>query len=88
MTYGTHGKRTCDRCARCRKNNNSLLREALTLASEKTHKSAFTSILLPNRSLNAGEVVLPEYQVMPGQPGYIDLLSRKGMTLYPLKVSG
>ncbi|PTO57733.1 Flp pilus assembly protein CpaB [Vibrio splendidus] len=63
------------------------LSEALTLGVREDAQISFSPSILLNRSLNAGEVVLPEYQVMPGQPGYIDLLVTEGMTLYPLKVS-
>lgn len=64
-----------------------LLSEALTLGVREDAQISFSPSILLNRSLNAGEVVLPEYQVTPGQPGYIDLLITEGMTLYPLKVS-
>ncbi|MDP2501036.1 Flp pilus assembly protein CpaB [Vibrio splendidus] len=63
------------------------LSEALTLGVREDAQISFSPSILLNRSLNAGEVVLPEYQVTPGQPGYIDLLVTEGMTLYPLKVS-
>ncbi|MEZ9245069.1 Flp pilus assembly protein CpaB [Vibrio lentus] len=63
------------------------LSEALTLGVREDAQISFSPSILLNRSLNAGEVVLPEYQVTPGQPGYIDLLITEGMTLYPLKVS-
>ncbi|KPL95151.1 Flp pilus assembly protein CpaB [Vibrio splendidus] len=63
------------------------LSQALTLGVREDAQINFAPSTLLNRSLNAGEVVLPEYQVMPGQPGYIDLLIAEGMTLYPLKVS-
>lgn len=63
------------------------LSEALTLGVREDAQISFSPSILLNRSLNAGEVVLPEYQVAPGQPGYIDLLVTEGMTLYPLKVS-
>ncbi|PMJ82949.1 Flp pilus assembly protein CpaB [Vibrio splendidus] len=63
------------------------LSQALTLGVREDAQINFAPSTLLNRSLNAGEVVLPEYQVTPGQPGYIDLLVTEGMTLYPLKVS-
>ncbi|RIH72031.1 Flp pilus assembly protein CpaB [Vibrio splendidus] len=63
------------------------LSEALTLGVREDAQISFSPSILLNRSLNAGEVVLPEYQVTPGQSGYIDLLVTEGMTLYPLKVS-
>ncbi|PTQ11990.1 Flp pilus assembly protein CpaB [Vibrio splendidus] len=63
------------------------LSQALTVGVREDAQISFAPSTLLNRSLNAGEVVLPEYQVMPGQPGYIDLLVTEGMTLYPLKVS-
>ncbi|MEZ8110671.1 Flp pilus assembly protein CpaB [Vibrio splendidus] len=63
------------------------LSEALTLGVREDAQISFSPSILLNRSLNAGEVVLPEYQVTPSQPGYIDLLVTEGMTLYPLKVS-
>ncbi|MEZ8057321.1 Flp pilus assembly protein CpaB [Vibrio splendidus] len=63
------------------------LSEALMLGVREDAQISFSPSILLNRSLSAGEVVLPEYQVMPGQPGYIDLLITEGMTLYPLKVS-
>lgn len=63
------------------------LSEALTLGVREDAQISFSPSILLNRSLNAGEVVLPEYQETPGQPGYIDLLVTEGMTLYPLKVS-
>ena len=63
------------------------LSEALTLGVREDAQISFSPSILLNRSLSAGEVVLPEYQVTPGQPGYIDLLITEGMTLYPLKVS-
>ncbi|MEZ9425428.1 Flp pilus assembly protein CpaB [Vibrio lentus] len=63
------------------------LSEALTLGVREDAQISFSPSILLNRSLNAGEVVLPEYQVTPDQPGYIDLLITEGMTLYPLKVS-
>ncbi|PTP28794.1 Flp pilus assembly protein CpaB [Vibrio splendidus] len=63
------------------------LSQALTLGVREDAQISFAPSTLLNRSLNAGEVVLPEYQVTPGQPGYIDLLVTEGMTLYPLKVS-
>ncbi|MEZ9241639.1 Flp pilus assembly protein CpaB [Vibrio splendidus] len=63
------------------------LSEALTLGVREDAQISFSPSILLNRSLKAGEVVLPEYQVTPGQPGYIDLLVTEGMTLYPLKVS-
>ncbi|MEZ9893730.1 Flp pilus assembly protein CpaB [Vibrio lentus] len=63
------------------------LSEALTLGVREDAQISFSPSILLNRSLNAGEVVLPEYQVTPGQSGYIDLLVTEGMTLYPLEVS-
>ncbi|PTP55195.1 Flp pilus assembly protein CpaB [Vibrio splendidus] len=63
------------------------LSEALTLGVREDAQISFSPSILLNRSLNAGEIVLPEYQVTPGQSGYIDLLVTEGMTLYPLKVS-
>ncbi|HDM8173319.1 TPA: Flp pilus assembly protein CpaB [Vibrio harveyi] len=63
------------------------LSEALTLGVREDAQISFSPSVLLNRSLNPGDVVLPEYQVSPGQPGYIDLLVMEGMTLYPLKVS-
>ncbi|MEZ8782225.1 Flp pilus assembly protein CpaB [Vibrio splendidus] len=63
------------------------LSQALMVGVREDAQISFAPSTLLNRSLNAGEVVLPEYQVMPGQPGYIDLLVTEGMTLYPLKVS-
>ncbi|MCF7486814.1 Flp pilus assembly protein CpaB [Vibrio sp. A2-1] len=63
------------------------LSEALMLGVREDAQISFSPSILLNRSLSAGEVVLPEYQVTPGQLGYIDLLIAEGMTLYPLKVS-
>ncbi|WP_052878296.1 Flp pilus assembly protein CpaB [Vibrio coralliirubri] len=63
------------------------LSKALTLGVREDAQISFSPSILLNRNLNAGEVVLPEYQLTPGQPGYIDLLVTDGMTLYPLKVS-
>ncbi|WP_434567143.1 Flp pilus assembly protein CpaB [Vibrio chagasii] len=63
------------------------LSEALTLGVREDSQISFSPSTLLNRSLNAGDVILPEYQVSPGKPGYIDLLVTEGMTLYPLKVS-
>ena len=63
------------------------LSEALTLGVREDSQISFSPSTLLNRSLNAGDVLLPEYQVSPGKPGYIDLLVTEGMTLYPLKVS-
>ncbi|MCK8086243.1 Flp pilus assembly protein CpaB [Vibrio sp. 1CM8B] len=63
------------------------LSKALTLGVREDAQISFSPSILLNRNLNPGEVVLPEYQVTPGQPGYIDLLVTDGMTLYPLKVS-
>ncbi|WP_353496040.1 Flp pilus assembly protein CpaB [Vibrio sp. CB1-14] len=47
----------------------------------------FSPSTLTNRALEIGTIVLPEYQVKAGQPGYIDLLVTEGMTPYPLQVS-
>lgn len=63
------------------------LSEALTLGVREDAQISFSPSILLNRNLKAGDVVLPEYQVSPGKPGYIDLLVTEGMTLYPLKVS-
>ena len=63
------------------------LSEALTLGVREDAQISFAPSTLLNRNLNASEVVMPEYQVTPGQPGYVDLLITEGMTLYPLKVS-
>ncbi|TCN77166.1 pilus assembly protein CpaB [Vibrio crassostreae] len=63
------------------------LSEALTLGVREDAQISFAPSTLLNRDLNASEVVLPEYQVTPGQLGYVDLLITEGMTLYPLKVS-
>ncbi|HHY0522551.1 TPA: Flp pilus assembly protein CpaB [Vibrio parahaemolyticus] len=63
------------------------LREALTLGVREDAHISFSPSVLLNRSLNPGDIVLPEYQVAPGQAGYIDLLVTEGMTPYPLKVS-
>ncbi|CAE6956188.1 Pilus assembly protein CpaB [Vibrio sp. B1FIG11] len=63
------------------------LSEALTLGVREDAEISFSPSVLLNRGLNPGEVVLPEYQVASGQPGYIDLLVTEGMTLYPLEVS-
>lgn len=63
------------------------LSEALALGVREDSQISFSPSTLLNRSLNAGDVILPEYQVSPGKPGYIDLLVTEGMTLYPLKVS-
>ncbi|MGR2668335.1 Flp pilus assembly protein CpaB [Vibrio campbellii] len=63
------------------------LNEALALGVREDAQISFSPSILLNRSLDLGDVVLPEYQVSPGQPGYIDLLVTEGMTLYPLEVS-
>ncbi|MCY9852730.1 Flp pilus assembly protein CpaB [Vibrio mediterranei] len=63
------------------------LSEALSLGVREDAKISFSPSVLLNRSLTPGEIVLPEYQVSPGQSGYIDLLVTEGMTLYPLEVS-
>ncbi|MHA2878620.1 Flp pilus assembly protein CpaB [Vibrio campbellii] len=63
------------------------LNEALALGVREDAQISFSPSILLNRSLELGDVVLPEYQVSPGQPGYIDLLVTEGMTLYPLEVS-
>ncbi|MFM2642460.1 RcpC/CpaB family pilus assembly protein [Vibrio chagasii] len=63
------------------------LSEALTLGVREDAQISFSPSILLSRNLKAGDVVLPEYQVSPGKPGYIDLLVTEGMTLYPLKVS-
>ncbi|CAH6807106.1 Flp pilus assembly protein RcpC/CpaB [Vibrio chagasii] len=63
------------------------LSEALTLGVREDAQISFSPSILLNRNLKAGDVVLPEYQVSPGKPGYIDLLVTEGMTLYLLKVS-
>ena len=61
--------------------------EALVLGVREDAQINFSPSVLLNRSLEKGAVVLPEYQVSPGQAGYIDLLVTEGMTLYPLEVS-
>ncbi|MCC8255146.1 Flp pilus assembly protein CpaB [Vibrio campbellii] len=63
------------------------LNEALALGVREDAQISFSPSILLNRSLDLGDIVLPEYQVSPGQPGYIDLLVTEGMTLYPLEVS-
>ncbi|EDP59397.1 Flp pilus assembly protein CpaB [Vibrio sp. AND4] len=63
------------------------LSKALKLGIREDTQISFSPSALLNRGLAQGEVVLPEYQVNPDQPGYIDLLIKDGMTLYPLKVS-
>lgn len=63
------------------------LNEALKLGIREDAEISFSPSVLLNRSLKTGEVVLPEYQVAPNQPGYVDLLVSPGMTLYPLQVS-
>ncbi|WP_051117970.1 Flp pilus assembly protein CpaB [Vibrio campbellii] len=63
------------------------LNEALALGVREDAQISFSPSILLNRSLDLGDVILPEYQVSPGQPGYIDLLVTEGMTLYPLEVS-
>ncbi len=63
------------------------LNEALALGVREDAQISFSPSILLNRSLDLGDVVLPEYQVSPGQSGYIDLLVTEGMTLYPLEVS-
>ena len=63
------------------------LNEALALGVREDAQISFSPSILLNRRLDLGDVVLPEYQVSPGQPGYIDLLVTEGMTLYPLEVS-
>ncbi|EGQ8926244.1 RcpC/CpaB family pilus assembly protein [Vibrio parahaemolyticus] len=63
------------------------LSQALMLGVREDTQISFAPSILLNRSLSADEVVLPEYQVAPDQPGYIDLLISEGMTLYPLEVS-
>ncbi len=45
------------------------LSEALTLGVREDAQISFSPSVLLNRSLNPGDVVLPEYQVSPGQPG-------------------
>lgn len=63
------------------------LSEALKLGVREDTQISFSPSILLNRNLRSGDVVLPEYQVSPGRPGYIDLLVTENMTLYPLKVS-
>ncbi len=63
------------------------LSEAIKLGVRQEVQISFSPSTLLNRSLSTGDVVLPEYQVSPNKPGYIDLLVAEGMTLYPLKVS-
>ncbi|MFA0193515.1 Flp pilus assembly protein CpaB [Vibrio artabrorum] len=63
------------------------LSEALTFGVREDTEIELSPSILLNRSLKPGDAVLPEYQVEPGEPGYIDLLVTEGMTLYPLEVS-
>lgn len=63
------------------------LSEALKLGVSEDTQISFSPSILLNRNLRSGDLVLSEYQVSPGKPGYIDLLVTEGMTLYPLKVS-
>jgi pilus assembly protein CpaB len=63
------------------------LSEALTQGVKQDTHIDFSPATLTNRVLAKGAIVLPEYQVKAGQPGYIDLLVTEGMTPYPLQVS-
>lgn len=63
------------------------LTEALEFGIKKDIKLDFSPTTLLNTEVSSNQVVLPEYQVKPGTPGYIDLLVTKGMALYPLKLS-
>jgi pilus assembly protein CpaB len=63
------------------------LSEALIQGVKQDTHIDFSPSTLTNRTLAKGTVVLPEYQVKVGQPGYIDLLVTEGMTPYPLQVS-
>jgi pilus assembly protein CpaB len=61
--------------------------QALELGVKRDTHVDFSPSTLTNRLLPQGIIVLPEYQVKLGEPGYIDLLVTEGMTPYPLQVS-
>ncbi|WP_305460607.1 hypothetical protein [Photobacterium leiognathi] len=47
----------------------------------------FNSTTLLNTAIKSGDLVLPENQVTPKQAGYLTLITREGMTLYPLTIN-
>ncbi|WP_318502287.1 Flp pilus assembly protein CpaB [Photobacterium leiognathi] len=47
----------------------------------------FNSTTLLNTAIKSGDLVLPENQITPKQAGYLTLITREGMTLYPLTIN-
>lgn len=47
----------------------------------------FDSKTLLNTTIEQGALVLPEHQVTPNEAGYLTLITRDGMTLYPLEIN-
>lgn len=63
------------------------LNDALALGFKQDITLSFEPTTLMNTIVKAGELIFPEYQTAKDQPGYLDLLIRDGMTLYPLTIS-
>lgn len=47
----------------------------------------FAATTLLNTNIKTGDLVMPENQLTPDQAGYLTLITREGMTLYPLTVN-
>lgn len=63
------------------------LEQAVQLGVKEDVQLDFDPATLVNTVLEPGQLVFPEHQTRQDQPGYIDLLVRDGMTLYPLQVT-
>ncbi|MEC4725704.1 pilus assembly protein CpaB [Shewanella sp. D64] len=62
-------------------------KEAQTLGINADVELNLGSQTLLNSSLVAGQYLFPEQLTHPGELGYLSLITREGMTLYPLSVA-
>lgn len=62
-------------------------KEAKTLGISADVELKLGSQSLLNTSLEAGQYLFPEQLTHPGELGYLSLITREGMTLYPLSVA-
>ncbi|UWZ99135.1 Flp pilus assembly protein CpaB [Vibrio splendidus] len=65
----------------------ALLNLALESGVRSDVELDFSPSTLLNRKITSGSLVMPEFQVAKGNPGYIDLLIADGKEPFPLQVS-